>query len=265
MAKTNIIVSGEIKSNYTKVSNSLLYDTRLSAEAVRVFQIMVNMGYKQQYCTADILADTLKKSPASIKKYLNELIAAKWLDRICCGEIQNGKAVKLTQYRLCLENVLQTIQQEQQEPAEQTEIDMSEFTEEELTGIIESTQGKLPIAEPKALQGNVAALTSVPKSTADIREPGQKEKPAQQVKQAAGSKTAPNLSEFQLKYITDIAIKQGVNGKKREAFIECVADYKRMTNKMLPTYVMQEIADRLGAGGGVEEMVSYIQKHSVLW
>lgn len=84
MNECNIRLSGVFKS-YTKAPNGLVYDYRVSDSAVRLYEIMLDLQFKQAFVSGELLARRMKNKkgePISISKIwrlIRELKQTGWL------------------------------------------------------------------------------------------------------------------------------------------------------------------------------------------
>lgn len=110
MNQCNIVLDGELKDKYHKTPNSITTDWRISDGAHRLYNLLLDLKFKQKYVTYEFLASIIKKpdgkdvSVRTVQRYSKELQAKGWL-KVQTQKIHvEGKAQTVARYVVNLQN-----------------------------------------------------------------------------------------------------------------------------------------------------------------
>ena len=110
MNQCNIMLNGELKDKYHKTPNSITTDWRISDGAHRLYNLLLDLKFKQKYVTYEFLASIIKKpdgkdvSVRTVQRYSKELQAKGWL-KVQTKKIHvEGKAQTVASYVVNLQN-----------------------------------------------------------------------------------------------------------------------------------------------------------------
>lgn len=110
MNQCNIMLAGELKDKYHKTPNSITTDWRISDGAHRLYNLLLDLKFKQKYVTYEFLASIIKKpdgkdvSVRTVQRYSKELQAKGWL-KVQTKKIHvEGKAQTVAKYVVNLQN-----------------------------------------------------------------------------------------------------------------------------------------------------------------
>lgn len=110
MNQCNIMLKGELKDKYHKTPNSITTDWRISDGAHRLYNLLLDLKFKQKYVTYEFLASIIKKpdgkdvSVRTVQRYSKELQAKGWL-KVQTQKINvEGKAQTVARYVVNLQN-----------------------------------------------------------------------------------------------------------------------------------------------------------------
>ena len=79
MSQCNIVLAGELKDKFHKTPNSITTDWRISDGAHRLYNLLLDLKFKQKYVTYEFLSSIIKKpngknlSVVTIKRLSKEL------------------------------------------------------------------------------------------------------------------------------------------------------------------------------------------------
>lgn len=110
MNQCNIVLAGELKDKYHKTPNSITTDWRISDGAHRLYNLLLDLKFKQKYVTYEFLASIIKKpdgkdvSVRTVQRYSKELQAKGWLDVQTQKIHVEGKAQTVARYVVNLQN-----------------------------------------------------------------------------------------------------------------------------------------------------------------
>lgn len=110
MNQCNIVLDGELKDKYHKTPNSITTDWRISDGAHRLYNLLLDLKFKQKYVTYEFLASIIKKpdgkdvSVRTVQRYSKELQAKGWL-KVQTQKIPvEGKVQTVARYVVNLQN-----------------------------------------------------------------------------------------------------------------------------------------------------------------
>ena len=110
MSQCNIEIVGKLKNKYHKTPNSITTDWRISDGAHRLYNLLLDLKFKQKYITYEFLSSIIKKpngenlSVVTIKRLSKELQKAGWLEVQTHKAHINGKAKTVARYAVHVEN-----------------------------------------------------------------------------------------------------------------------------------------------------------------
>ena len=110
MNQCNIVLDGELKDKYHKTPNSITTDWRISDGAHRLYNLLLDLKFKQKYVTYEFLASIIKKpdgkdvSVRTVQRYSKELQAKGWLEVQTHKAHINGKAQTVARYAVHVES-----------------------------------------------------------------------------------------------------------------------------------------------------------------
>lgn len=112
MSESNIVVQGDLRNNYSKMSNKLLGDYRLSTTARVLYGTLINLSFKGKYITQEFLTKVMldkqgkPSSEKTINRLINELKKTGWLT-VTTQKVfdrERGKCQTLAKYIVHVEN-----------------------------------------------------------------------------------------------------------------------------------------------------------------
>ena len=110
MSQCNIEIVGKLKNKYHKTPNSITTDWRISDGAHRLYNLLLDLKFKQKYVTYEFLASIIKKpdgkdvSVRTVQRYSKELQETGWLEVQTQKAHINGKAKTVARYAVHVEN-----------------------------------------------------------------------------------------------------------------------------------------------------------------
>ena len=110
MSQCNIVLAGELKDKFHKTPNSITTDWRISDGAHRLYNLLLDLKFKQKYVTYEFLASIIKKpdgkdvSVRTVQRYSKELQETGWLKVQTQKAHINGKAKTVARYAVHVEN-----------------------------------------------------------------------------------------------------------------------------------------------------------------
>ena len=110
MSQCNIVLAGELKDKFHKTPNSITTDWRISDGAHRLYNLLLDLKFKQKYVTYEFLASIIKKpdgkdvSVRTVQRYSKELQETGWLEVQTQKIHVEGKAQTVAGYVVNLQN-----------------------------------------------------------------------------------------------------------------------------------------------------------------